>query len=482
MTEYPFIEYNKFFDEYNIKNGVLANQENLNKSVNLIKKELNVLYNIQQIVAGKKGIPWRENVKYQPGEIVYYNGQHFCAKKENINTIPEIIDYWDVIDVSNFTQYLTADGFLSKTNEIPYTPTKPYHPSTKKYVDDLLERLKKSDDVFLRLDRPLNKPYTPILDYQPATKRYVDTRILQMRTDANLEVQSAKTANGLKIQDKNGIRNLDSSKIFYGLNEFEFMNGYEGLCIGGDSNSYIRTTASGFLPYSKDTQNGSTIGNSQWKFSEVWTHNLYADEFYGKTNSENADVAEKYTCNEKIEYGYLVGIAKHSKTSLILQVLKSLQDCEPCEHCKNLANLGKISLKSDKLQTLQTCNKSLKSDKLQNCQTLADPQKSLKSENSAKSHEIEKYNKNTTFIGVISQNPGVKLNTKLKNGVYVALKGRVKVKIKGNAKKGDVIIPYKNGLGKVKKFFNIFSKKVGICLSDSIVKNGINEVEIYILY
>lgn len=441
MTEYPFIEYNEFFDEYNIKNGVLANQENLNKSVNLIKKELNVLYNIQQIVAGKKGIPWRENLKYQPGEIVYYNEKHFCAKKENINTIPEIIDYWDIIDVSNFTQYLTADGFLSKTNEIPYEPIKPYHPSTKKYVDDLLERLKKSDDVFLRLDRPLNKPYTPILDYQPATKRYVDTRILQMRTDANLEVQSAKIANGLKIQDKNGIRNIDSSKFFYGLNEFEFMNGYEGLCIGGDSNSYIRTTASGFLPYSKDTQNGSTIGNSQWKFSEVWTHNLYADEFYGKTNSENADLAEKYTCNEKIDYGYLVGIAKN---------------------CKNAKN----SLKSN---TLQTCD---------NLANLAKNSANL-AENS---HEIEKYNKNTTFMGVISQNPGVKLNTKLKNGVYVALKGRVKVKIKGNAKKGDIIIPYKNGLGKVKKFFNIFSKKVGICLSDSIVKNGINEVEIYILY
>jgi hypothetical protein len=48
-------------------------------------------------------------------------------------------------------------------------------------------------------------------------------------------------------------------------------------------------------------------------------------------------------------------------------------------------------------------------------------------------------------IGVISTNPAYMMNSKLEGGVYVALKGRVPVKVIGRIKKGDELIAANNG-------------------------------------
>jgi len=50
-------------------------------------------------------------------------------------------------------------------------------------------------------------------------------------------------------------------------------------------------------------------------------------------------------------------------------------------------------------------------------------------------------------IGVISTNPGYMMNKDLVGGVYVALKGRVPVRVIGGCSKGDQMAPYGNGLG-----------------------------------
>lgn len=49
-------------------------------------------------------------------------------------------------------------------------------------------------------------------------------------------------------------------------------------------------------------------------------------------------------------------------------------------------------------------------------------------------------------IGVISANPAFMMNKDLVNGVYVALKGRVPVKVKGTVKKGDRLISSDDGV------------------------------------
>jgi hypothetical protein len=51
----------------------------------------------------------------------------------------------------------------------------------------------------------------------------------------------------------------------------------------------------------------------------------------------------------------------------------------------------------------------------------------------------------TKAIGVVSINPGYMMNSDLEGGTYVALKGRVPVKVVGDVNKGDYLIPGPNG-------------------------------------
>jgi hypothetical protein len=52
-------------------------------------------------------------------------------------------------------------------------------------------------------------------------------------------------------------------------------------------------------------------------------------------------------------------------------------------------------------------------------------------------------------IGVISTNPAYMMNKDLEGGVYVALKGRVPVKVIGSVKKGDNLIAANDGCATV---------------------------------
>jgi len=77
------------------------------------------------------------------------------------------------------------------------------------------------------------------------------------------------------------------------------------------------------------------------------------------------------------------------------------------------------------------------------------------------------------LAGVVSENPGYTLNQNntFENPVLIALKGRVKVKIIGEAKKGQYIVAYKNGIGKAKDKVTSKDQVVGIAL-----ENGSNEI------
>lgn len=69
-------------------------------------------------------------------------------------------------------------------------------------------------------------------------------------------------------------------------------------------------------------------------------------------------------------------------------------------------------------------------------------------------------------IGVISENPAFRMNSLLENGQYIALKGRVPVKVIGKVKKGDRLKADNQGLASVAEFHefhNVFS----ISLEDS---------------
>jgi hypothetical protein len=48
-------------------------------------------------------------------------------------------------------------------------------------------------------------------------------------------------------------------------------------------------------------------------------------------------------------------------------------------------------------------------------------------------------------IGAVSENPAYKMNDGLENGTYVALKGRVPVKVIGTVRKGQRLVAHNNG-------------------------------------
>jgi hypothetical protein len=73
--------------------------------------------------------------------------------------------------------------------------------------------------------------------------------------------------------------------------------------------------------------------------------------------------------------------------------------------------------------------------------------------------EITAANINEKAIGVISENPAFRMNSDLESGIYVALKGRVPVKVIGKVKKGDRLMSYSSGVASVAtqdQYHNVF--------------------------
>ena len=78
--------------------------------------------------------------------------------------------------------------------------------------------------------------------------------------------------------------------------------------------------------------------------------------------------------------------------------------------------------------------------------------------------EVTLYQEGMPLAGVVSTEPGYMLNSELKGGVYVALKGRVPVKIKGSAIKGQYINASKDGYGIASDIKRDCT--IGVCLKD----------------
>lgn len=88
--------------------------------------------------------------------------------------------------------------------------------------------------------------------------------------------------------------------------------------------------------------------------------------------------------------------------------------------------------------------------------------------------EVTKADKNDKAIGVISENPAYIMNSGLEGGQYIALKGRVPVKVTGKIKKGDKLVPSDAGyaMATSENTYNIFA----IAINDS--ESGIVEAVI----
>jgi hypothetical protein len=81
-------------------------------------------------------------------------------------------------------------------------------------------------------------------------------------------------------------------------------------------------------------------------------------------------------------------------------------------------------------------------------------------------------------FGVVSTNPAVKMNSELKDGIYIALKGRVPVKVRGVVNKGDPIVAHNIGIAVVDS--GTGNRQIGIALESS-DDNSIKLIECVIL-
>ena len=64
--------FDEFVNNYNIFNNDLASEENLNASVNRLKREFNTIFGLIRILTSMEAMRWRPDVIYYPGEIVTF--------------------------------------------------------------------------------------------------------------------------------------------------------------------------------------------------------------------------------------------------------------------------------------------------------------------------------------------------------------------------------------------------------------------------
>ena len=263
MAEFYYTQYKDFIDQYNIKNGQIANQMKLNASVDILKKEVNDLYNRAQIIRGAEGFKWKSYTKYVPGEIVWYNGDTYRANVENYNEIPSpSSDIWHFVKRSEYT--------------LDLDPSK-----------------------YLRIDR--TEVYVPTGDYNPATKKYVDDSILSLTSnDSSVSVNNARNADKL-----DGISSDDFVTAYPSQS-----SDYKGFKVAGNSTDWLRTTSAGLLPFDKN--NVSSLGATGWEFKEC-----HALKFFGiSSTATHADLAEKYRSDKEYEEGTVLGIGGTEEVTL----------------------------------------------------------------------------------------------------------------------------------------------------------------------
>ena len=139
MTEFNFLDYTTFVSDYSIKNGVLVDEFALNLSPQRIKKEVDNVYNVLNILNGNRLLSWSPIEEYLVGELCQNrtaDDKYYRARKNNSNKRPDLFpEFWEVAKNTDYTLYGDFTNFLAKNNVEPYHPVGRYNPATKGYVD-----------------------------------------------------------------------------------------------------------------------------------------------------------------------------------------------------------------------------------------------------------------------------------------------------------------------------------------------------------
>lgn len=316
MIYYNQENFKVFTSTYNILNGQLSSQSNLNRSVNVIKHDSLDSHNRLEILRGSYAVPWAMDIEYQEGEIVSFTSnpgdpsevtKNYAVKagQTALNKIPDSEPtYWEEVDFDDYFIPINAAimaNYLAKNNTDAYIPSGDYNPATKKYVDDITNIIYVGGNPangvnYLALDN--TTPYTPADDYNPATKKYVVDSITTGINNGTITVNQADNSD--KLQERNASGYMALSR--------EFSGNYNGMGVKNGPNAedlnttdWIRTTANGILPYNQTKQ--ANVGDEQWKFK-----GMYAINFYGNLNNT-------YETDANYEVGTILEVGENTEVT-----------------------------------------------------------------------------------------------------------------------------------------------------------------------
>ena len=300
--EFNLTSFYEFLNEFNIKDDEIANQKNLNKAVNQLKRELNQVIGQLKILTSEESILWNSLIKYEPGEIVsYFSDSKPTHTKEEIQNsfymaLPsdfdniavkptENADMWKQIKLQDLFPTLYLDNYVMKNLEQQdWQAVQDFAVANIKKVNDLIsafktEFLKELRDEFISFNN--TKKFDTIGQYNAATKKYVDSECKKLESSV------------LNLDDKlKDCVKIDTSNA--------------KMVVNSMPNKALATPNEGLLPGSPNISN---IGTSLKKFA-----NVYASNFVGTaTQAKYADLAEVFETKKIFEPGTIVSLCPKEK-------------------------------------------------------------------------------------------------------------------------------------------------------------------------
>lgn len=309
MAQFRYDGYNfnltsfyEFLNEYNIKDDEIANQKNLNKAVNQLKRELNQVIGQLKILTSEESVLWNSLIKYEPGEIVSYFGdskpQHtkeeiqnsfymaLPSDYDNIAIKPtENADMWKQIKLQDLFPTLYLDNYVMKNLEqSDWQAVQDYAVVNIKKLAETIDAfkvafLKELREEFISFKN--TQKFDTINQYNVASKKYVDTETKKLE-DSVLNLDD-------KLKDYVKIDTSNSKMV-----------------VASMPNKALATPNEGLLPGSPNISN---IGSSLKKFA-----NVYAANFVGTaTQAKYADLAEIFETKKVFEPGTIVSLDPKTK-------------------------------------------------------------------------------------------------------------------------------------------------------------------------
>ena len=285
--------FQEFVDLFNVYNNELANQENLNKGIDQLKRELNMLFALYAILTDQEAPRWQPNIVYQEGEIVSFlnkdnpseheiQNSYYLAlynDEENLAKEPQFSSkFW--VNVTAFEIYprFNSSIWAKYHNERDWTQDLDFDLINLKKLKEFIQNLK-TEILNLLSDQYLTNNYTKELNITEPThitnKQYVDFNIEQVKKS---------------LQDTNSI-----------LGKYVRVDDSRKLIAANNGVAAVLTPDAGIHPGLNEQ---STLGTPNQKYKAV-----YANSFEGVAlKAKYADLAEYYDFNINAKPGDVIGI------------------------------------------------------------------------------------------------------------------------------------------------------------------------------